>query len=194
MTEINSLSLSGSHQINSNNIDKSHEAEYDEVKSNYLSRAEEDSLSGVSDDSQGRAPAESTLHKIGRWATKILGGLLVAAGVAAVIAAGVASVGLGGALVTAALFCSTTTAGIGLIYKSSEMEPSTQLFNRPDFEPGEISSETLKERLNWHERMSAMDDFLLMGDQKKRPKVQDKEIPVSRYDNFTDIYFEEMIK
>ena len=45
---------------------------------------------------------ESTMHKVGRYLTKILGGLCLVAGVAAAVAATVASCGIGGAVLAGA--------------------------------------------------------------------------------------------
>ena len=79
------------------------------------------------------------MHKVGRYLTKILGGLCLVAGVAAAVAATVASCGIGGAVLAGAAGILTGTlgitgtsvlagaagaTGIGLLVGSSKMKPT----------------------------------------------------------------------
>ena len=95
---------------------------------------------------------ESTMHKVGRYLTKILGGLCLVAGVAAAVAATVASCGIGGAVLAGAAGVLTGTlgitgtsvlagaagaTGIGLLVGSSKMKPTDPkaLLPQPELKP-----------------------------------------------------------
>ncbi len=93
--------------------------EHDNIKNELLNKSENVNT----EDTQNSALSESTRHKVGRWALKILGGLLIAAGAAV----GIAAIVTGTAIAGAAIYAATCTAGIALICKSNDMTPNTNV-------------------------------------------------------------------
>ncbi len=91
--------------------------DHDNIKNVLLNKSENVNT----EDSQNSALSESTMHKVGRWALKILGGLLIAAGAAV----GIATIFSGAAIAGAGIFAATCAAGIGLICTSNAMAPNT---------------------------------------------------------------------
>ncbi|MCR5536171.1 MAG: hypothetical protein K6F05_02010 [Succinivibrio sp.] len=132
MTESTSLIHTGQSNYNSPRSQQG-EFNYDSAKNDYLGRYEADNMSVSSDDSQVRNLPETTAHKVGRWTLQILGGLLFAAGIAA-ITAGIILSG-GAAVAGVATFFATSAAAIGLVCTSLAMEPNTSMLEADRQEP-----------------------------------------------------------
>ncbi len=157
MSEVNNISVGSSHYLDSKDNTQNLTEQHNAIKDALLGKAEHNKLSKTDEGSQGSAPAESTMHKVGRWALKILGGLLIAAGVATMIAG--SAISFGAAALGAAAFAATSAAGLGLICKSIEMAPETNAID------------VKKEASQFNKNIDAMNDFL-EGIKISKPKKQ----------------------
>ena len=139
MTQLSSISNANPQQVSTGNgIKENEDILSPEIKKSYENETGPGKTEQLRTGGKTDPKPESTMHKVGRYLTKILGGLLLAAGVAAAAAATVMSFGFGGAFIAATIGVVTGAlgltgvsviagvagaAGIGLLATSEFMRP-----------------------------------------------------------------------